>query len=110
MVILILLLLAVLWFFFSSRVDTYVSDESLIGKIVNGIRSRRPELVPLETISVDNGVARMMWFDMNNYSGQIIDSTEAGALPRAPPLNQFSPAQKEQYMPYDEIEKFHKQF
>lgn len=110
MIFIVILLLFALWVYLSNKKTMYVPDETFIGNIVRNIRSRQPELVPLETISVDNGIARMMWFDTRNYSGQILDSTASGVIPRAPPLNQFSPIDEESYMPYDEIQNFHKQF
>ncbi len=110
MLLFLIVLLVVAWIMYKMNTkSTYVSDENLIRGIVSNIRSKNPQLVPIETVSVDSGVARIMWFDTMNYSGQILDSTASGVLPRAPPIGNFETLE-DKYMPFNDIQNFHNQF
>ena len=102
----LLIVFAVLMYMLSTKRQGYVSDEATIMNIVAGIRAKRPELVPLETVSIDNGVARMLYLNMNDYSGQVIDSTLAGPIPRSPPDASLTPFIENKYKSYDEIQNF----
>lgn len=55
------------WWFIRKPVQ---SDETIIQRITR----EHPNLAPVNTVSIDDGSARMMFFDKKTLSGRVIDS------------------------------------
>jgi hypothetical protein len=83
----ILVIIAVILFLIIQKKETYQSDETFIDTIVSNVRANNPNLVPIETVSVDAGVARLLWFDTDDYSGKVIDSNSSGIIPYTKPVD-----------------------
>lgn len=70
----ILVLISIVWFFLSRKRVEGMTDETKIKTIVNKIRQKKPELVPVDTVSVDGPSSRMLFLNTKTYAGEMIDS------------------------------------
>jgi len=79
------------------------TDEVTIQKIVQSVKQRFPSMEPVNTTSIDNGTARVTFFDRNTYAGSVVDASTKGILPRAPPDMSIQAYHDAEYKSYDEI-------
>lgn len=75
-IIAIVVVCVLIWFKFFRKVEN-MTDESKIKTIVSKIREEKPELVPIDTVSVDDNKARMLFVNTKTYAGEMYDSTVA---------------------------------
>lgn len=72
---LIVLLVAVWYFVIRKRSVEGMTDEQKIGETVEKIRSMKPELVPLDTVSVDGPSSRILFLNTKTYAGEMYDAS-----------------------------------
>lgn len=100
---LVILVLAALLFM---RKSGYSSDEKTVVSAIKDVTERFPAMAPVNTVSIDNTSARMVFFDTNNYSGAVIDFDNNGITPRKPADSSIAPYTDGAYKSYDEILNF----
>lgn len=86
-IIAIVAVCVLIWFKFFRRVEK-MTDESKITTIVSKVREVKPELIPIDTVSVDDNKARILFVNTKTYAGEMYDSTisEQGSVDIQPTI------------------------
>ena len=63
------------WFIISRKKVEKMTDETIINTVLNKIRGKNPELVPINTVSIDGTKSRMLFVNTKTYAGEMIDSS-----------------------------------
>ena len=80
---LVIIVLLVLFFIWYKRSPAKMSDTMTIQGVMKRMAEERPELVPIETVYIDpNGNSRFLFYNTQNYSGEIKDFNAKVAVSR----------------------------
>lgn len=71
----IIVLIALWYFFIRPKKVERMTDEDKIGAIIDKVRDIKPELIPVDTVSVDGPSARILYVNTKTYAGELHDAT-----------------------------------
>ncbi len=96
----VLVIIIVAWIFIRRKRVEKMTDETIINTMVSKIRGKNPELVPINTVSIDGQNSRMLFVNTKTYAGEMIDSSikEDGTIDIKRATDKIATIQEEENM------------